>query len=276
MSGRIERSFAALRANDQRALVAFIMAGDPGMEQTRTLVHAAAASGADIIELGVPFSDPTSDGPVLQRSAERALKQNVSLPRVLELVQELRQESVTVPLVLFGYFNPIFRYGCERFARDAARAGVDGVLVVDLPPEEAGELRRFTDPAGVDIINLLAPTSDSERMRKVLARAKGFVYYVSLTGVTGVRAVTPADVRPMVEKVKRQTKLPVGVGFGISTPEQAAAVAQFADAVVVGTAIMRIIEAHATAPDLVDRVSQFIRDLKAAMRNGASGAAPQS
>ncbi|HUI26505.1 MAG TPA: tryptophan synthase subunit alpha [Candidatus Kryptonia bacterium] len=273
MSDRIEGCFRDLRAHGERALVAFIMAGDPDMARTRALVHAAATAGADIIELGVPFSDPTSDGPVLQRSAERALAHNVSLPRVLELVHELRQESVPVPLILFGYFNPIFRYGCERFARDAARAGVDGVLVVDLPPEEAGELRRFTDPAGVDIIHLLAPTSDSDRMRKVLARARGFVYYVSLTGVTGVREVTPADVRPMVEKVKRQTKLPVGVGFGITTPEQAAAVAQFADAVVVGTAIMRIIEAHATAPDLVERVSQFIHSLKAAMRNGASSGA---
>ncbi|HVN87166.1 MAG TPA: tryptophan synthase subunit alpha [Candidatus Binatia bacterium] len=271
MKGRIEQCFATLRERGERALIAFIMAGDPDMAATRALVHAAAA-GADLIELGVPFSDPTSDGPVLQRSAERALRRNVSLPRVLELVHELRQESLTTPIILFGYYNPIFRYGCQRFAEDAVQAGVDGVLVVDLPPEEAGELRRFTDPAGLDVIHLLAPTSDSERIRKVLARARGFVYYVSLTGVTGVRAVDPAEVRPMVERVKRQTRLPIGVGFGISSPQQAAAVAQFADAVVVGTAIMRIVEEHGGDADLVERVGAFVRSLKSAIRSGASNA----
>jgi tryptophan synthase alpha chain len=270
---RIESCFAALHERGEVALIPFIMAGDPDMTHTRAFLLAAQEAGADLIELGMPFSDPTSDGPVLQRSAQRALAQNVSLPRVLELVHELRQHSLTVPVVLFGYYNPIFRYGPERFARDAAQAGVDGVLVVDLPPEEAGELRRHTDEAGVEIIHLLAPTSDAGRMRKVLSRAKGFVYYVSITGVTGVRAASPADVRPMVERVRRHTKLPVGVGFGISTPEQAGEVARFADAVVVGTAIMRIVEEHASAADLVQRVAEFIGGLKAAVRNGRTGRA---
>jgi tryptophan synthase alpha chain len=265
---RIAERFAQLRKRGEAALIPFIMAGDPDMGHTRAIVIAAQDAGADILELGVPFSDPTADGPVLQRSAQRALMQNVSLARVLELVQELRGQGLTMPIILFGYYNPIFRYGVERFARDAAAAGIDGALIVDLPPEEAGELRRHTDAAGVDIIHMLAPTSDSDRMRKVLSHARGFVYYVSLTGVTGVQAIMPADVRPMVEKVKRQTKLPVGVGFGITAPEQAAAVAQFADAVVVGTAMMRIIEEYGGAPDVVERVSGFIRSLKAAMRNG--------
>lgn len=270
---RIESCFAALRERGEVALMPFIMAGDPDMAHTRAFLLAAQEAGADLIEVGMPFSDPTSDGPVLQRSAQRALDRNVSLPRVLELVHELRQQSLTVPIVLYGYYNPIFRYGPERFARDAARAGVDGVLVVDLPPEEAGELRRHTDQTGVDIIHLLAPTSDAVRMRKVLSRAKGFVYYVSVTGVTGVRAASPADVRPMVERVRRHTKLPVGVGFGISSPEQASEVAQFADAVVVGSAIMRIVEEHAGAPDLVQRVAEFIGDLKMAVRNARTGRA---
>jgi tryptophan synthase alpha chain len=273
MSGRIEQCFAALGARGESALIPFIMAGDPDMDRTRALICAAAEAGADLLELGVPFSDPTADGPVLQRSAQRALAQNVSLARILELVHDLRQQSLALPIVLFGYYNPIFRYGPERFARDAKQAGVDGLLVVDLPPEEAGELRRFTEPAGLDLIHLLAPTSDAARIHKVLAQASGFVYYVSLTGVTGVRAVNPAEVKPMVERLKRQTKLPVGVGFGITSPEEAAAVGEFSDAVVVGSAIMRIVEAHAQAPDLVERVGSFIRSLKTAIRNGR---APQT
>ncbi|MBI4515574.1 MAG: tryptophan synthase subunit alpha [Deltaproteobacteria bacterium] len=270
---RIAERFAAVRARGEAALIPFIMAGDPDMGRTRALVLAAQEAGADLIELGVPFSDPTADGPVLQRSAQRALVQNVSLPRVLELVHELRQHALVVPVVLFGYYNPIFRYGPERFARDAAAVGVDGVLVVDLPPEEDAELRRHTDAAGIDIIHLLAPTSDAARMRKVLGHARGFVYYVSVTGVTGVRPIDPAEVRLMVEKVKRQTRLPVGVGFGISSPAQAAAVAEFADAVVVGSAIMRIVEERGGAADLVDQVADFIGRLKAATRRGQ---APQS
>jgi tryptophan synthase alpha chain len=271
MSGRIASCFAALQQRGESALVPFIMAGDPDMDRTRALVTAAQAAGADVLEIGVPFSDPTADGPVQQRSAQRAIARGASLPRILELVHELRQAGVTIPIVLFGYYNPIFRYGTERFARDAATAGVDGLLVIDLPPEEAAELRRFTDPAGLDFICMLTPTSDGERMRRVLKGARGFVYYVSLTGVTGVRAVSPSDVRPVFERIKRQTKLPVGVGFGITTPDQARAIAEFADAVIVGTQIMRIIEEHATAPDLVKRVAEFLQALKAAIRNGRAG-----
>ncbi len=270
---RIESCFATLRERGEAALIPFLMAGDPDMSRTRALLLAAQEAGADLIELGMPFSDATADGPVLQRSAQRALAQNVSLPRVLELVHELRQQSLSVPVILFGYYNPIFRYGPDRFAHDAAQAGVDGVLVVDLPPEEAGELRRHTDEFGLEIIQLLAPTSDAARMKKVLSRAKGFVYYVSVTGVTGVRRASAADVRPMLERVRRHTKLPVGVGFGISSPEQAAEVAGFADAVVVGTALMRIVEEHGGSPDVVRRVADFIRELKAAVRSGRAGRA---
>ena len=195
---------------------------------TLELLEALERAGADLIELGVPFSDPAADGPVLQRAAERALASGASLRGCLDVVGEFRRRS-TVPIVLFGYYNPIFRYGVERLTEDARAAGADGILCVDLPPEEAGELDRASRAQGLDLIYLLAPTSTLGRMRKVLSRARGFVYFVSVTGVTGVRAALPENLDTLVRSVKRLTPLPVGVGFGISTPEQAARVAGFAE-----------------------------------------------
>jgi tryptophan synthase alpha chain len=270
---RIDRSFRALRASGRAALIAFLTAGDPDLDTTRELMQAAAESGADLLELGVPFSDPTADGPVLQRSAEIGLRAGASLPRALELVAEFRRVS-QLPVILYGYYNPIFHYGLERFATDAQQAGIDGILVVDLPPEEVGELLHPVRAAGIHFIFLLAPTSGPDRVRKVLQHASGFLYYVSVTGVTGVRPMVAEAVRPAIERLRAITDLPIGVGFGISTPEQAAAVAAFADAAVVGSAIMRIVDAHRGSARLASEVAEFIRSLKDAMPHARSSAPP--
>jgi tryptophan synthase alpha chain len=261
---RIDQTFRALRDHGSAALIPFLTAGDPDLDTTRELMRVAVESGADLLELGVPFSDPTADGPILQHSLEIGLRAGASLPRVLEVVSDFRRAS-EVPIVLYGYFNPILHYGLERFAADAHTAGVDGVLVVDLPPEEVGELLPHLRAAGIHFIFLLAPTSGEDRVRKVLRHASGFIYYVSVTGVTGVQPMRPDAVRPVVERLRKSTSLPIGVGFGISTPEQAAAVAEFADAAVVGSAIMRIVAAHSGGASVTE-VGVFIRQLKDAMQ----------
>jgi tryptophan synthase alpha chain len=271
-TNRIRATFSALAKRREAALVPFIMAGDPDLEVTGALLRAAAEQGADLIELGVPFSDPTADGPVIQRSGQRALARGTSLRQILELVAELRRGGFETPIVLFGYYNPVFHYGPERLAADAARAGADGLLVVDLPPEEADELWKPARAAGLELIFLLAPTSDTARVKAVLRKAGGFVYFVSMTGVTGSRAIDPADVQGMVEALRPRCRLPIGVGFGISTPEQAAEVAGYADAVVVGSAIIRLVEVEAGSPGLVRSVGAFVGALKDATR-GARAAA---
>jgi tryptophan synthase alpha chain len=265
-TNRIDRRFAQLRADREVGLIPFLTAGDPDLGVTRQLVEAACRAGADLIELGMPFSDPTADGPAIQRSSARAIARGVSLPAILELVSEVRKSS-EVPIVLFGYYNPIFHYGVDRFAADAAAAGVDGVLVVDLPPEEADELYRPATAAGLRMVFLLAPTSDSERVRIVMKKAGGFVYFVSMTGVTGSKKIETAEVGALVQRLRQDCQLPIGVGFGITTPDDAAAVAAFADAVVVGSAIVRMVEERAQEPDLVERVEQFIGRLKDATRH---------
>jgi tryptophan synthase alpha chain len=272
---RISDTFAALRARHEVALIPYITAGDPDLGTTFQLVQELARQGADLIELGIPFSDPMADGPANQRAAERALRSGTSLAHVLELVQNLRR-TLTLPLVLFTYYNPVFRYGNERFARDAKQVGVDGVLCVDLPPEEADELKRETDRQDLDLIFLLAPTSSLSRVQTVLTRARGFVYYVAVVGVTGARATLPPDLSEMVRRICAISPLPVGVGFGISSPEQAAQVASFADAVIVGSALSQIIEAHCGQPDLVERLGTFVGSLKQAVRDRASLTSPSS
>jgi len=262
---RIGPALEALRRRGEVALFPFLMAGDPDLDTTMRLALAAEAAGADGFEIGVPFSDPTADGPVLQRSAERAIRRGASLSRVLGWVREFRRHS-QLPIILFGYYNPIFRYGPEQFAKDAAAAGVDGCLVVDLPPEEADELQKFTDAAGLDFIFLLAPTSGVERIKLVAARARGFIYYVSLTGVTGARATLPEDLAPAIARLRRHTRLPLGVGFGISSPDQAAAVSSYADVVIVGSAVMRLVEQHSESERAVAEVGTFLASLKVAMR----------
>jgi tryptophan synthase alpha chain len=269
---RIGECFARLKKTREAALVPFLMAGDPDLDVTRELVLAATEAGADLIELGIPFSDPTADGPVLQRSATRALERGTSLARVLDLVGQLRRE-IDTPIVLFGYYNPIFHYGPARLAADAKSAGVDGLLVVDLPPEEADELWKPACSEGLDVIFLLAPTSDEKRIGAVLKKARGFVYYVSMTGVTGSKAIEATDVRQAVDGMRDRCRLPIGVGFGISSAAAARDVAEFADAVIVGSAIMRLVETQNQDPHLVESVAAFVRDLKSATRRPAPAAA---
>lgn len=266
---RISQTFSALRARGEAALIPFITAGDPDIQTTFALVQEMVRQGADIIELGVPFSDPMADGPTLQRAAERAVRNGTSLSHILGLVSRLRQ-SLSVPILLMGYYNPIFRYGGERFAEDARRAGVDGVLCVDLPPEEADELKRATDLHDLDMIFLLAPTSSLARAQAVLTRARGFIYYVAVTGVTGARTTLPPDLGDMVRRIRAISPVPVGVGFGISSPEQAAQVAGVADAAIVGSAISQIIEQSLGQADMVERVGAFVAQLKSALRSVAT------
>ncbi len=269
-NGRIAAKFTELRARDEAALIPYIVAGDPDLETTRRLVLELEARGADLIELGVPFSDPMADGPANQRAAARGLAAGATIPAILSMVAELRR-STRIPLILFGYYNPIFHYGCDRLCADAARAGIDGMLVVDLPPEEAQELARPSAAAGLDIIYLLAPTTPLARSRIIARSASGFLYYVSVAGVTGARTSLALDLPGNVRDLRTVTDLPIGVGFGISTPAQAREVAAFADAVVVGSAISQLIEAHAHSAELVEIVGEFAGALKEAMRTARHG-----
>ena len=259
--GRIGLKFARRRGSNQSVLIPYIVAGDPDLDRTQRLVLELEARGADLIELGVPFSDPMADGPANQRAAARGLASGATLPAILALVTELRKHT-QIPIILFGYFNPIFRYGCERLCADAKRAGVDGLLVVDLPPEEAVELAAPARADGLDLIYLLAPTTPPERSRTIASSATGFLYYVSVTGVTGARTALASDLEQNVIALKGITDLPIGVGFGISTAAQAREVARFADAVVVGSAISQLIELHAASEGLVAAVGEFAGSLK--------------
>jgi tryptophan synthase alpha chain len=265
VSRRIARKFAELRAQGAAGFVPYLTFGDPSPEVTLALLDALERAGADAIELGVPFSDPMADGPVLQRAAERALAAGATLRSCLDVVAEFRRHS-SIPIVLFGYYNPLFRYGIDRVAADARAAGADGFLCVDLPPEESADLDRASRAVGLDLIYLLAPTSTLDRMRKVLSRARGFVYFVAVTGVTGVRSEIADNLETLVRSVKRLTPLPVGVGFGISTPEQAAKVATFADAVIVGSAIARVIEDTSDRSQTVAAVESFAASIARAVR----------
>jgi len=258
---RIETTFAALKQKNETALIPFLTAGDPDIATTADLIRTLADNGADLIELGVPFSDPMADGPTIQAASERALAAGATVEKVLQLVADVRTDC-QVPLVLMGYYNPIFRYGAERFARDAAAAGVDGLLLVDLPPEEAGEITAVLKTAGIAMITLLAPTTPPERMRKLAAAAEGYLYYVSMTGVTGTQKITPEDIRVAVENLQGMTEIPVGVGFGITTADDAKAVGEFADGVVVGSALVKIIAENTGSDSLMPQVGQFIAELK--------------
>jgi tryptophan synthase alpha chain len=269
---RLDATFRRLRARGERALVVFFTAGDPSLETTARLVIEAERRGADVIELGVPFSDPVADGPVNQRAGQRALAAGASLRRLLDLMRTLRAE-VSVPIVLFTYYNPLLAFGLAAFAETAGKVGVDGVIVVDLPPEESAELRRETDAAGVDMIHLVAPTSTPDRVRLIARRTRGFVYLVSLTGVTGERAAVPDDLEAQVRALRLVTTKPICVGFGISRPEHTAAVGRLADGVIVGSAIVRLVEEHAGSPSLVTDVGDFIASLKAPLRD--LGATPK-
>ncbi len=262
---RLDETFARLRASGERALVAFFTAGDPSLADTHALVAEAARRGADVIELGVPFSDPIADGPVIQRAGQRALRNGVSLARVIETVRELRT-AVSIPIVLFTYYNPVLAFGLEKFAHAASEAGADGVIVVDLPLEEADPLANALAGTPVDLVQLVAPTTPPARAKTIAARSQGFIYVVSLTGVTGERSEIPPDLAKQMAMLRRATGKPLCVGFGIARPEHAAAVGALADGVAVGSAIVRLVEQHAGTPMLVERVGEFIASLKAPLR----------
>ncbi|HXJ84454.1 MAG TPA: tryptophan synthase subunit alpha [Candidatus Methylomirabilis sp.] len=262
---RIPEVFRALRSRGERALIPYFTAGDPSLPMTRRLVVEAARRGADLIELGIPFSDPLADGPVIQRATQRALAAGATLPRVLELVREMRAD-VAVPLIFLTYYNPILAFGLKAFCRTAVEAGVEGLIVGDLPLEEAGPLRAEAEPAGLDIIHLVAPTTPIARMRKIARASGGFIYMVSLTGVTGARTELPSDLETHLAALRRVTTKPICVGFGIGTPTQAALVGRHADGVIVGSAIVNLVEQHAGSPELPTRVGEFIASLKAPLR----------
>jgi len=268
---RLERRFAVLAAEGRGGLVTFVTAGDPDAQTARELVAGLPAAGADVIELGMPFSDPMADGPAVQASSQRALAAGMTLAGTLDLVRSFRSADQDTPIVLMGYYNPIFSYGTTRFLADAVGAGVDGLIVVDLPPEEDDELCRPAIDAGLHWIRLATPTTDDKRLPAVLENISGFLYYVSIMGITGTRSASGAAVRQAVARLKRHTDLPVAVGFGIKTPAQAAEVAAAADAAVVGSALVERIRAGLDAKGraksgLVADVLGFVSELAQAVR----------
>jgi len=263
---RITSTFEKLKRQGKKALIPYIMAGDPDLSTTQALVLELERNGADIIELGVPFSDPLADGPVIQRASDRSLRNKTSLRAVMDLVRGLRQKT-QIPLVLMSYYNPIHKYGEEQFAQDAVACGVDGVIVPDLPPEEAGQLLKVSHQVGLDMIFLLAPTSTPERIKKVSAASQGFIYYVSLTGITGAALGSLEEIKRKLQEIRRITVKPVAVGFGITTPDQAAQVAQWADGVIVGSALVKLVETHLQDPHLVKTLGEFVKNLRHALSN---------
>jgi len=277
MSGRIERRFAALREDGRSGLVTFTMMGDPDIETSFEILRGLPAAGADIIEIGSPFTDPMADGPVIQVAGQRALKAGITLEKTIALVRRFRETDGETPLILMGYYNPIYIYGVERFLGDALDAGLDGLIIVDLPPEEDNELCLPALEAGLAFIRLTAPTTDDARLPRVLANSSGFVYYISITGITGADGASSQSIAAAVKRLRRHTKLPIAVGFGIKTPEQVAAVAGSADAAVVGSAIISAIEnslngAGAATPQTVDAALSLVQALSAGVRQTATEA----
>jgi tryptophan synthase alpha chain len=268
-TSRIARRFAELAKHGEMGIVAYLTAGDPTLDATEKIVLAAAEAGADVIELGVPFSDPLADGPTIQRASERALKSGTTLAGILALVARLRR-STEVPIVLFSYFNPILQMGIEKFAAAAAKAGADGVLATDLTPEEAGEYRAILRAHNLDTIFLAAPTSTDARLAKIAAATSGFLYLISRTGVTGTRDALPEDLPAFVRRVRQHTRLPIAVGFGISLPTHVTVLGGIADAAVVGSAIVAEIEKAATPERAAEAVANLIRNLKQAGKSGVS------
>lgn len=263
MSERIQNRFAVLKTEGRTALVTFIMGGDPDMEASQRVLEALPAAGADIIEVGMPFSDPMADGPIIQAAGRRALDAGATVRKILAMVESFRAKEAHTPLVLMGYYNPIYRYGAEAFCRDAAKVGADGVIIVDLPPEEENELKPYAEKSGLSLIRLIAPTSDNTRLPKLCASASGFVYYISITGITGAASAKTGDLQQHVTHLRQFTKLPVAVGFGIKTATQVAEVAPFADAVVVGSALVEVIQKEKAD---VKAVAAFVTSLAAALK----------
>jgi len=262
---RIEQTFATLKQDNKKALVTFVMAGDPDAEKSLNVISALPNAGADLIEIGMPFTDPMADGPAIQAAGLRALDADMDLNGVIALVKKFRENNAVTPIILMGYFNPIYKYGCEKFTTDAAKAGVDGLIIVDLPPEEDEELRLPAQKAGLDFIKLLTPTTKGTRLDKVLQNASGFLYYVSIAGVTGTKSANIDEVGAHISDIKSKTDLPVAVGFGIKTPEDASNMAQIADAVVVGSAIVENVKDNQSSNDLLPIITDQVSALKQAI-----------
>ena len=264
VQNRLDATFQRLKAGNQKALIAYLMAGDPGLAETEQLVLALEQAGADIIELGVPFSDPIADGPVIQQAAERALRNGTSLRKILASVTSIRRRT-SIPIILMLYYNSIYAMGCEEFCNAAKAAGVDGLIVPDMPPDEAGPLKVPADAVGLSLIFLLAPTSTADRRKLVAEESHGFVYYVSLTGITGAKINNVGDIEDNIDKLRKVSAAPIAVGFGVATPEDAARVSKMTDGVIVGSAIVKRIASHHQDPAMVGHVAEFVRSLKAAM-----------
>lgn len=269
--GRIARRFAKLKTEGRAGLVTYFMAGDPDAATFEKLLAGLPAAGADLIEVGMPFSDPMADGPSIQEAGYRSLRAGTKLKGVLGMVERFRKADADTPIVLMGYFNPIFRYGVDRFVADAKAAGIDALIVVDLPPEEDGELCLQANKGGVDFIHLAAPTTDDHRLDAVLEHCSGFVYYVSITGITGAKSGNAADIGAAVARVRAKTKLPVAVGFGVKTADQVREIAKVADAVVVGSRLVQVVAEHLDAdgkakPGLVENALALVRELAAGIR----------
>src|SRR6266545_5756069 len=278
MSTRIDHRFAELKTRGRAALVTFLTAGDPDPETSLAILTALPAAGADVVELGMPFTDPMADGPAIQMSSQRALKAGQTLTRTLDMVRAFRRDDAATPIVLMGYYNPIYIYGVDRFLADAKSAGVDGLIVVDLPPEEDEELCLPALKAGLNFIRLATPTTDDKRLPAVLVNTSGFVYYVSITGITGAAMADPAKVTAAVARIKRHTKLPVAVGFGVRTAEQAAVIASGADGVVVGSALVNVLKGSLDRDDkataktvtvVINLVAELARGVRGARRLAA-------
>lgn len=272
-SRRLKERYKKLTKEKRAGLITFITAGDPNLSISSKILNGLPNAGADIIELGMPFTDPMADGPAIQESSLRALNSGQNMNTTLDMVTQFRIKNDHTPIVLMGYFNPIFRYGVERFSVDAANAGVDGIIIVDVPPEEDSELRVPANTAGIDYIRLATPTSDESRLPTLMEEATGFVYYVSIAGITGTKSATIVNVADAITRLKKYTDLPVAIGFGIKTPNQAAEIARVADAVVVGSAIVQLISKIAetnteikNSPDLLNPVLNFVGTLSEGVR----------
>ncbi|MBT3556244.1 MAG: tryptophan synthase subunit alpha [Rhodospirillales bacterium] len=271
---RITRRFDALKAEGRSGLVVFVTSGDPDYDTSVEILNGLADAGADLIELGMPFSDPMADGPAIQVSSQRALKNGQTLTKTIQSVRDYRTRDNDTPIILMGYYNPIYAYGVDAFLGDATEAGIDGLIIVDLPPEEERELCLPAIEAGVNFIYLTAPTTNEERLPRVLAHASGFIYYVSITGITGAGSATSADIAAQLDRIRAQSDLPIAVGFGITTPEKAADIASVADAAVVGSAVVKIIADNLdddgkAKPGLADKVLGFVGELAAGVRGAA-------
>ncbi len=259
MTTRIQNTFTKLKEQKRTALIPFIMGYDPDEQTSAKILAALPAAGADIIEIGMPFSDPMADGAVIQAAGIRALKAGATVSKIIAMVREFRKNNNETPIILMGYFNPVYRYGAEKFCKDAVEAGIDGIIIVDLPPEEESEIRPHLTATGLDLIRLIAPTSGDNRLPLLAASASGFVYYISITGITGAKTADSDALKKQIEHLREFTKLPIAVGFGIKTPQQVSDVSKFSDAVVVGSALVDIINKE---NNKVEAATNFIKSLR--------------